>query len=90
MVELARLSKGNIRISMYQDINAARNICARAGWSRGRAGISPSAARNTNNHRQTEPASAATQVGAAEQYANAPGHCAGTPQAFPARRRFAP
>ena len=61
---------GRCRLRLCRDVNAARNICARAYPVRGREGTSPDAARYTNNHWETEPPpGAGTQVVAAEQYA---------------------
>ena len=62
---------GNCRLSLCRDVNAARNICARAfPQVRGREGLPPDTARYTNNHRETDsPLGAGTQVVAAEQYA---------------------
>ncbi len=62
---------GSCRLSLCRDVNAARNICARAfPQVRGREGPPPDAARYTNNHRETDsPPRAGTQVVAAEQYA---------------------
>ena len=62
---------GSCRLSLCRDVNAARNIRARAfPQVRGQEGPPPDAARYTNNHSETDsPLGAKTQVVAAEQYA---------------------
>ena len=62
---------GSCRLSLCRDVNAAKNIRARAfPQVRGREGLPPGAARYTNNHSETDsPLGAETQVVAAEQHA---------------------
>ena len=55
-----------------RDVNAARNICARAGWPWDREGASPGVARTTNFCWETDPTPTrgnGTQADATEQYA---------------------
>ena len=59
---------GNCGLVLCRDVNAAKNICARAYPVRGREGTTPDVARTTNFCQETEPPSAGTQADPTEQY----------------------